>query len=480
MPVGNESKIRTVELPDFRQLIEFRQVERHLEGSYAPPMSGPDLANPPETMAEHEPVFSSLVPDVRRLWGRIRLVVTSGIALLGVAVFWRSGYPHWRVAAAALGTLYLIATLPQRAADMTEKLPLGHKHPLNIGALLTAAVFAAIALLTGGIYSPWLFAMPMVFATHHLAMTWSPTTRGIALILGAGLALDVVAPDWLVGPRLPGLAWTVLAIGFTIAPVVIHASIVEVLRRATIAREVELRHARDQLMHQACNRSRELEKVSAALSHELKNPLQAIKILVQLSAREAGEANVRERLRVAAGEVERMQTLIHDYLSFSRPFDKLEPQPIELGSIGDEVVAVLGERAAAGGVSLARLGHASVEADPRRVREALHNLVANALDACPRGANVAIEIAETGGTARIDVRDTGRGMSQETLERLGTPFFTTRDEGTGLGVALARAVFTQHGGSLEYQSTPGTGTTATAVLPKKPAQGSFDGASAGG
>ena len=72
------------------------------------------------------------------------------------------------------------------------------------------------------------------------------------------------------------------------------------------------------------------------------------------------------------------------------------------------------------------------------------------------------------------------GMSPEVLIRLGTPFFTTREEGTGLGVVVARATFAQHGGSLEYSSEPGRGTTAVGTLPVKCVQRSNDGAGAAG
>lgn len=72
-----------------------------------------------------------------------------------------------------------------------------------------------------------------------------------------------------------------------------------------------------------------------------------------------------------------------------------------------------------------------------------------------------------GDQAEIVVRDTGRGMLPETLRRLGTPFFTTREGGTGLGVVLARSVIALHGGSLRYESAPGKGTTVRAILPSR-------------
>ena len=106
-----------------------------------------------------------------------------------------------------------------------------------------------------------------------------------------------------------------------------------------------------------------------------------------------------------------------------------------------------------------------MDADPRRLREAFFNLVANAIDATPPGGSVEVEIVRGDGGARVVVRDSGRGMTREVLDRLGTPFFTTRDQGTGLGVAMARAAFVQHGGSLEYSSEVGRGTVATATVP---------------
>lgn len=119
----------------------------------------------------------------------------------------------------------------------------------------------------------------------------------------------------------------------------------------------------------------------------------------------------------------------------------------------------------------------TVEADPRRLTEALLNLVANAIEATPPGGEVVVEVRPAGDQAEIVVRDTGRGMPADTLKRIGTPFFTTRDDGTGLGVVLARSVIAQHGGSLRYESEPGRGTRVKVTLPRA-TRGACDGARA--
>ncbi|MBI5543427.1 MAG: HAMP domain-containing histidine kinase [Deltaproteobacteria bacterium] len=225
--------------------------------------------------------------------------------------------------------------------------------------------------------------------------------------------------------------------------------------------------ARDLVAQQALGRAHELELMSSRLSHELKNPLGAIKALVQLSARSAADAETRERLQVVEGEVERMQGILQDYLTFSRPLESLQLEEVALGELADEVLSVLDGRAKSAGVTLQRAGEARAHVDPRRVKEALVNLVANAIEASPRGGAIEVGLATDGGQALLSVRDHGCGMSPEVLARLGTPFFTTRDDGNGLGVLLARGVFRQHGGSLEYVSEPGQGTTVMGRLPLK-------------
>jgi signal transduction histidine kinase len=80
---------------------------------------------------------------------------------------------------------------------------------------------------------------------------------------------------------------------------------------------------------------------------------------------------------------------------------------------------------------------------------------------------VAVDVRPHGDGAEIVVRDTGGGMSAEILRHVGSPFFTTREEGSGIGVAIARSVAARHGGRLEYASAPGDGTTVTMSLPRE-------------
>src|SRR5262249_34673773 len=162
-----------------------------------------------------------------------------------------------------------------------------------------------------------------------------------------------------------------------------------------------------------------------------------------------------------------MEQILRDYLSYSRPLEDLRPQAVELGGLAKDVIATLSGRAESAGVALrVRDGaRAIAHADRRRLKEAVVNLVQNAIEACDPGGAVDLEVRRRDARAEVVIADTGHGIPPETLARLGTPFFTTREDGTGLGVTLARSVVVHHGGSLEFESHPGRGTRVTLQLP---------------
>ncbi len=207
--------------------------------------------------------------------------------------------------------------------------------------------------------------------------------------------------------------------------------------------------------------------MGAKVAHELKNPLTAVKALVQLGLRNPAETASHERLTVVEREVTRMEEILRSYLSSARPFEEVKPARVDLGPLVSDVLGALSARAHEAGVRLFLRGEATVEADRRRLEEALLNLVANGIEATPPGGEVVVEVGRSAEEIQIAVRDTGRGMAPEALRRLGTPFFTTRQEGTGLGVVLARSVIALHGGTLRYESQPGKGTTVRATLPRR-------------
>jgi len=417
------------------------------------------------------------------LWTRFRWTTLFTTGAFSELVLWRAGYPLWRLAVIGLLFAALVA-LPCWA----DSLPFGGPAPMvgagdreqpsavhRWGWVLGLGFAILIVSLTGGLRSPMLAGVPGILAAIAIQHGWSRVTQVASSLMVAGTVAMAALPRTWLGPEVPTFAFVLLAIATVIASAGLGIGRIIALMHRLEMNRTALNRAREQLIVQMYTRARELEQMGAQLSHELKNPLQAIRILVQLSARHVADPEARERLQVAQSEVERMDSIIKEYLSFSRPFDKLHPKRVALGAMVDEVIAVLEEGASAAGVVLRRNGEAHAEADPRRLREALHNLISNALEACSRGGHVEVEISQRDGGARIVVRDSGRGMSRDVLERLGKAFFSTRPEGTGLGVAMARAAFTQHGGALVYESEEGRGTTAIGTLPLRQPQRSEHG-----
>ncbi len=390
------------------------------------------------------------------------LLVVHGVTTFFVFVLWRVQYPLWRTGVVALSMGALVAL--NYVFWLKER-----KHPHSaVWSECRMGLFTLLYLsvaVTGGLHSPLFVATlgsPLVL---FVVFGWSPATRRMLVATSAWAIAMALAPSSWLGPAVPEPYFSVTAALLFIVSLAVSAHQLVTLTSAVNASMRDLLRARDQVASAALARARDLEFTGSKLSHELKNPLGAIKALVQLSERAAEDPDARERLKVVASEVERIHAIVQGYLTFSRPRERLQPQSISLGSVADEVLSVLEARALAVGVALHRRGDATADVDPRRLTEALLNLVANALEASGPGDVVEISISESDGAARLVVRDTGRGMSHEVLERLGEPFFTTRNDGTGLGVLLARAAFAQHGGMLEYSSAPGKGTTVTGTLP---------------
>jgi signal transduction histidine kinase len=105
------------------------------------------------------------------------------------------------------------------------------------------------------------------------------------------------------------------------------------------------------------------------------------------------------------------------------------------------------------------------QADPILLRRALENLVLNSLDAMPAGGTLTVRTAQRSGSVRLEVTDTGEGLTPEECARLFTPYYTTKRHGTGLGLAIVQSVVSDHGGRIEVESAPGAGATFRIELP---------------
>jgi len=399
-----------------------------------------------------------------------RTMIALGVAvqLATFGLLLHAEYPMWRIA--ALAGLYAAFVLAQRFLTSYTLEPQRVSSSFIMMNVVAQVFVVGSAALTGGVHSIFIpgtvlpAIVSLLFFGPQAVSRWVALGNALLLIAMVSLPADVV------GPQLPTAHYTIgILISLTWFLSMLHLLVGKLSVVAARASE-SMACLREERLSDAEAQLRRLQGVGAKVAHELKNPLASIKGLCQLVARTPESERTQERLTVVASEISRMETILNEYLSFSRPLEDIKPEAIDLNALARDVLDVLDGRAVNAGVSLALEGSApTVQGDPRRLKEALINLVSNAIEATPSGGRVVLRVRETGGGVQLDVQDSGRGISPEDLERLGTSFFTTRPNGTGLGVVLAQGVIAQHGGSLAYVSSVGKGTTATIRLPRQAA-----------
>jgi two-component system sensor histidine kinase PilS (NtrC family) len=226
-------------------------------------------------------------------------------------------------------------------------------------------------------------------------------------------------------------------------------------------------------MEEAVERSKrlaDLGTVAAGLAHELRNPLASISGCVELLGGAQGLSAEDQRVMgIVLRETARLDQLLGRFLEFTRPAPP-QRRPADLAQVLGETLDVFAADPGAAGLRLERaLAPAPVSCDPDQLRQVAWNLVANAGQAC-RGAGRpgTVRVACTpapGGGATLSVEDDGPGIPPAELSRIFTPFFTTKAEGTGLGLAVVQRIVDAHGGSVEVDSAPGRGARFTVRLP---------------
>jgi signal transduction histidine kinase len=245
---------------------------------------------------------------------------------------------------------------------------------------------------------------------------------------------------------------------------------------AELAREFNAMGAAVQERERELVRSERLAAVgtmAAVITHEVRNPLSSISLNTELLGDElAGaphEAEARELIRAITTEVDRLTAITEEYLSFARlPKPKIVPESVN--TMVGALAAFVREDLSAKKVQLSlELSSADPIAlvDAAQMRQCLINLVRNGVDAVVSkgGGTVRIKTSRVGARVEIAVADDGVGIPPELLSKLFDPFFSTKDGGSGLGLALTQQIVKDHGGELRVTSSLGVGTTFTVSVP---------------
>jgi two-component system sensor histidine kinase HydH len=257
---------------------------------------------------------------------------------------------------------------------------------------------------------------------------------------------------------------TAVAIGHQLASGIANARLFDDLRRSY----EKLAKAQQRLIGQ--ERLAALGELAAVMAHEVRNPLAIIfNAIASLEKMEHPRSDARTLLAIVAEEAGQLNRIVGDLLDFARPH---EPE-FRLESLEDLVWAALESAKGAqatDGIEFAVVVDGPlprVSMDARLLKQALINLVTNAIQALPSGGRIELHVARASAAGAVEVRvvDNGPGISGELGARVLQPFFTTKATGTGLGLAIVKRIAETHEGELILSSTPGGGTTSTLRIP---------------
>ena len=220
---------------------------------------------------------------------------------------------------------------------------------------------------------------------------------------------------------------------------------------------------------QTADRLAAISRISGGVAHEVKNPLNAILLHVEVARAKLsrGETDIAPQMEIISGEILRLDRVVKTFLDFTRP--------VELNLINFPLQQLLAEI-----VDLARpqaefskirvymeqgAEHVDVRVDHDLLKQAFLNIAVNAMQAMPEGGELRFTSTANEDTAEIRIADTGSGIPPELREKIFRLYFTTKKEGSGIGLAMAFRIVQLHDGTIDFTSEPGKGTTFYIRLP---------------
>ncbi|MGA2456953.1 MAG: ATP-binding protein [Terriglobales bacterium] len=371
-----------------------------------------------------------------------------------------------------------------------------------------AEVFHAIPL-TGPIFSATNQGSLNQGSTNHGSLNQSPANQQLLSVLLVGssrrplieLQRQIVSTAMLVGGA--GIFVAVLASLWFAArvtrPVVSLAEAARRVAAGDLNAKVEVESS-DELgelaasfnrmtedLVQQKDRTLQAERVAAwrelarRLAHELKNPLFPLQVTVENLLRakqkspEMFEEVFQEGTATLLAEIDHLKTIIGRFSEFCK-MPQPQRRPTQVNDVVRSVLRVFQAQLRGNDKEKNQIAVQTVladalpeiSADPDLLHRALQNLVLNAIDAMPRGGELAIRTGTLGDRIELSVSDTGSGLTPEECERLFTPYYTTKQHGTGLGLAIVQSVVSDHGGKISVESTKEEGTTFRIELPCEP------------
>ncbi len=209
-----------------------------------------------------------------------------------------------------------------------------------------------------------------------------------------------------------------------------------------------------------------LGELSAVMAHEIRNPVAGIKGFAQLAQVSENIEQSREYAGIIVSQSIRMESLVNDLLAFARN-DRREMGQTDIAGLAEDCVALVRNEADSLGISVRKslIPNVFCRAVPEHLIQLILNLLKNSIQAMPEGGEIIVELEKIGKMAVLRIVDNGVGISEEDIPHIFEPFWTSKAEGTGLGLSLCQRIAEEHGGRLRLSSSSGAGSVATFELP---------------
>lgn len=205
-------------------------------------------------------------------------------------------------------------------------------------------------------------------------------------------------------------------------------------------------------------------QMATAIAHEIKNPLSSLKGFTQLQQEKDKEDD--QYYPIMLNEIDRINAIVTDLLILGKPNTALKSKK-ELGEIIQYVLTVIKPHAERQDIQIEMKLNDSPEllCDENQLKQVFINLIKNSMEAMPEGGKVTIQSENSSDFVVVSIVDEGCGIESDRLDKLGEPFYTTKQNGTGLGLMVTKKIIEEHGGRFQIESTLGKGTMVTITLP---------------
>lgn len=206
-------------------------------------------------------------------------------------------------------------------------------------------------------------------------------------------------------------------------------------------------------------------KMAATIAHEIRNPLTSLKGFTQLQREKHPEDAAYYNIMVQ--EIERMNAIVSELMVLGKP----KQRQYALHNIKDilsYVISIVEQPAFQYGITISAVfakNLSSIQCDEKQMKQVFLNIIKNAIESMPEGGNIIVEANVVHEQIVVSVTDEGCGISKENIDKIGAAFYTTKENGTGLGLMVTYKILEEHHGEMEFESTPGVGTKVNIKLP---------------